>query len=210
MEQIQPGLLHWTAYRDTIGADVHSYFHVASGTLLDPMEPTDGMDAVARAGRPERIVLTNRHHYRDSARFSAAFGCPVLCHEAGLHEFADGRAVQGFAFGDELAPGVRAHEVGVLCPEETAVHLAGEGGGALAFADCVIRGRYGELGFVPDPLLGDDPQAIRDGLRAAFRRLCDEVEFEALVLAHGEPIRHGGRTALRTFADAPTAGAPPG
>jgi len=196
MDEIQPGVLHWTAFRDTIGANVHSYFHVASGTLIDPMEPPEGIDALPR---PERIVLINRHHYRDSDRF----GCPVLCHEAGLHEFEDGPEVKGVAFGDELAPGVTAHEVGVLTPEEAAVHLAGEGGGALAFADALIRGRDGELGFVPDSLLGDDPAAIKEGLRAAFRRLCDEVEFDALLLAHGEPIGSGGRSALRAFADAP-------
>jgi hypothetical protein len=203
MEQIHPGVLHWTAYRDTIGADVHSYFHVASGTLIDPMVPPEGIEAIG--SDPQRIVLTNRHHYRESDRF----GCPVFCHEAGLHEFADGREVRGFAFGDELAPGVRALEVGVLTPEETAIHLDGEGG-AMAFADCVVRGRHGELGFVPDYLLGDEPGKIKEGLRAAFRRLCDENVFDALLLAHGEPMRHGGRSALRTFADAPTAGGPPG
>ena len=36
----------------------------------------------------------------------------------------DVRVSAGFAFGDELAPGVRALEVGVLCPEETALHIA--------------------------------------------------------------------------------------
>src|SRR3954447_21888457 len=187
MEQIQPGVLHWTAYRDTIGADVHSYFHVPSRTLVDPMVPPEGIEALG--AEPRRVVLTNRHHYRDSARF----GCSVLCHEAGLHEFDGG--VEGFAFGDELAPGVRALEVGVLTPEETALHLAGEGGGALAFADCVIRGRHGELGFVPDPLLGDDPAAIKEGLPAAFRRLWDELEFASVLLARGEPMAHGGRSA---------------
>jgi hypothetical protein len=196
MEEVQPGLLHWTAFRDTIGADVHSYFHVPSGTLLDPMEPPEGIDAIPR---PERIVLTNRHHYRHSDRF----GCPVLCHEAGLHEFEGGPEVEGFAFGDELAPGVTAQEVGVLTPEETAVHLAGEGGGALAFADAVIRRGSGALAFVSDPLLGDDPAAIKEGLRAALRHLCDDVEFDALLMAHGAPIATGGRAALGTFADAP-------
>jgi len=199
MDHIQPALLHWTAYRDTIGAEVHSYFHAPSGTLIDPMVPPEGIDQITD---PQRILLTNRHHYRESDRF----GVPVFCHEAGLHEFDDGRQVDGFAWGDKLAPGVRVHEVGVLCPEETAVQV----GDALAFADCVIRGAHGELGFVSDWLLGDDPQAIREGLRAAFRRLCDDVEFDALLLAHGEPMTHGGRSALRTFADAPTAGAPPG
>lgn len=202
MEEIQPGLLHWTAYRETIGADVHTYLHAPSGTLVDPMEPLQGLDAVPP---PQRIVLTNRHHYRHSDRFRDAYGCPVLCHEAGLHEFPDGE-VEGFRWGDELAPGVRAFEVGVLCPEETALQLDN----ALAFADALVRGRHGELGFVPDFLLGDDPDAVREGLRERFRALADEVEFEALLLAHGDPIRTGGRSALRTFADAPTAGAPPG
>jgi hypothetical protein len=208
MREIQPGLLHWTAFRDTIGEDVHSYFHLPSGTLVDPMVPLQGLEAVGAHGRPERIVLTNRHHYRHSDRFREAFGCPVLCHEAGLHEFGAGD-VDGFAFGDRLAPGVTAQEVGVLCPEETALHLEGEGGGALAFADAVIRGRHGELGFVPDQLLGDDPDAVKRGLRERFRRLARDIEFEALLLAHGKPIAAGGRSALRTFADAPAAGAPP-
>ena len=182
---------------------MHSYLHTPSGTLIDPMEPLQGLEAVPPV---ERIVLTNRHHYRHSDRFREAFGCPVLCHEAGLHEFPDG-GVEGFRWGDELAPGVTALEVGVLCPEETALHLADT---ALAFADALIRGRHGELGFVSDWLLGDDPAAIRHGLRERFHALADELEFDALLLAHGEPVRRGGRSALRTFADAPTAGAPPG
>jgi hypothetical protein len=109
--------------------------------------------------------------------------------------------VEGFAFGDELAPGVTAHEVAVLTPEETAVHLAGDGG-ALAFADAVVRRGSGGLAFVSDPLLGDDPAAIKDGLRAAFGRLCDDLEFDALLMAHGAPMATGGRSALRAFAGA--------
>jgi hypothetical protein len=207
MEEIAPGVLHWTAFRDAIGADVHSYFDVGSGTVLDPMLPLGGLDAFA--DHPvQRIVLTNRHHYRQADAFRERFGCPVLCHEAGLYEFAGtDREVWGFAFGDVIAPGLTALEVGVLTPEETAVHLAA---GALAFADAVVRGPHGELGFVPDFLLGNDPQAIKEGLRAAFRRLATEQEFDALLMAHGEPMRAGGRGALLTFAEAPTAGAPPG
>src|ERR1700754_4625371 len=94
MDHIQPGLLHWTAYRDTIGMEVHSYFHAPSGTLIDPMVPPEGMDHVTSEAEPQRVVLTNRHHYRESDRF----GCPVFCHEAGLHEFNDGREVQPFAW----------------------------------------------------------------------------------------------------------------
>jgi hypothetical protein len=199
MDEIAPGVLHWTAYRDTIGRDVHSHYDLASGTVLDPMVPPGGLEAFG--DRPvHRVVLTNRHHYRQADAFRERFGCPVLCHEAGLHEFSGGPDVQGFAFGDALAAGVRAHEVGVLTPEETAVHFEAGGPGALAFADALTRGDDGEFGFFSDSLLGDDPQAVKQGLRAAFARLADTVAFEALLLAHGAPVRNGARDALRSFA----------
>jgi hypothetical protein len=197
MDEIAPGVLHWTAFRDTIGTDVHSHYDLASGTLLDPMIPAEGLEAFDQ--RPvHRIVLVNRHHYRDAGAFRERFDCPVLCHEAGLHEFAGGPEVEGFAWGDTLAPGVEALEVGVLCPEETAIHLEAGGTGALAFADAITRGDDGELGFFSDGLLGDDPEAVREGLRSAFRRLADTVAFEALLLAHGAPSPRGGRDALRS------------
>jgi hypothetical protein len=197
MEELLPGLHHWTAFRDTIGADVHSYWHEPSGTVLDPMVPPEGLGAL---GRVERIVLTNRHHLRQADAYRERFGCSVHAHEAGLHDLPEW--VEGFAFGAELAPGVQAHEVGVLTPEETAIHFAGGAGeSALAFADSVVRRGAGELGFVSDGLLGDDPDAIKAGLRDAFARLARELDFDALLMAHGEPLARDGRAALAAFAD---------
>jgi hypothetical protein len=187
MNEIAPGVLDWTAFRDTIGQDVHSHYVTEPGVLIDPMPPNGGLP-----DEPRLVVLTNRHHLR----YAADYDCPVRCHEAGLHEFEGGDVeVQGFAFGDELAPGVRALEVGVLCPEETALHIAA-GDGVLAFADAVIRGRDGGLTFVSDYLLGDDPEAVKSGLRGAFARLLEEQEFDALLLAHGDPSPSGGRAEL--------------
>jgi hypothetical protein len=207
MEEIVPGLYHWTAFYEQIGQDVHSHFHAPSGTLFDPMEPAEGTGWFERTGRPvERIVMSNRHHWRHVPRFVEAFGVPVLCHEAGLHELPED--VRGFAFGDELAPGVTALEVGVLTPEETALHIAA-GDGAMLFADCVIRGPHGDLGFVPEEELGEDPDAVRRGLRERFLALIREHEFDTLLLAHGAPVRAGARGMLATFATVPTAGAPP-
>jgi hypothetical protein len=192
MDEIADGLFHWTAFHDGIHQQVHSHFHAPSGTLFDPMEPPEGMRALPR--EPKRIVMSNRHHWRHIPRFVSAFGIPVLCHEAGLHDLpAD---VQGFAWGDALADGVIAHEVGVLCPEETAL----QAGGALLFADAVIRRGDGELAFVPDSLLGDEPAEIRAGLCARFLALADAVDFDALLMAHGAPIASGGRERLRAFA----------
>ena len=190
MNEIAPGLFDWGAFHDGIGSIVHSHYVTEPGVLIDPMPPDGELP-----GDPRLIVLTNRHHLRHAAEY----GCPIRCHEAGLHEFEGGGVdVEGFAFGDELAPGVRALEVGVLCPEETALHIAA-GNGFVAFADAVVRGRDGGLAFVSDYLLGDDPEAIKAGLRDAFARLLEEQEFDGLLLAHGDPLPSGGRAELQAF-----------
>jgi hypothetical protein len=54
---------------------------------------------------------------------------------------------------------------------------------------------------VPDNLIGDNAEDVKDGLRAAYRRLADELEFENLLMAHGNPVTGGAREALRQFVD---------
>ena len=56
------------------------------------------------------------------------------------------------------------------------------------------------LGFFPDYLLGDDPEAEKQRLRDGFARLAAEVDFDHLLLAHGTPILGDGRERLRRFA----------
>jgi hypothetical protein len=192
-----PGVWHWTAAHPNIGSRVHCHYAVAARTLFDPLVPDEGLEVFEAHGPPERVVLSNRHHLRHAERFADAFGCTLHCNRAGLHEFEGGPRVEGFDPGDELAPGIVAREVGVLCPDETALHIDA-GPGALLFADGVIRS--GEaLEFVPDFLIGDDPEGVKAGLRAAFGRLAEADDFDALLFAHGRPLPTGGRAALRDF-----------
>ena len=114
MDEIGPGVYHWKAPHPKIRIEVSSYFVADSRTLIDPMLLPQGLDWF-RAGRePERIVLTNRHHFRQSDEIRGEFDCPVLCHEAGLHEFERGLEVEGFRFGERLAPGITALEVAAM------------------------------------------------------------------------------------------------
>ena len=197
MKEIVPGILHWTAFHEGIGFDVSSYFVERGATLIDPMLPPGGVEAF-RGREPEVILLTNRHHYRHSDRFVEAFGCPVRCHAAGLHEFEGGPEVEGFSFGDDVASGILALEVGALTPEETAFHVDA-GPRALSFGDAVINEPGEGLGFVPDKYIGDDPEGVKEGLRESFRRLLAH-DFDALLIAHGEPVPKGGKAALLEFA----------
>jgi hypothetical protein len=196
MEEILPGVVHWTAFRETIGMEVSCYHLTATRTLVDPLLPEGGLEALPAA---ERVVLTNRLHLRHAEQIADAFGCPILCHEAGLDHFAGGPRVEGFAFGDELAPGLTAHRVDAICAEETALHIA-DGDGALALADGLIR--YGEEPtFVPDELIGEEPEAVKRDLTEAFRALL-ELRFDSLLFAHGSPLVGGGHDALKAFVTA--------
>lgn len=177
MHEIAPGLYDWTTFHEGIGQPVHSHFHVPSGTLIDPRVPEGGVEAVTALGRVESIVLTNRHH----ARHSEQFGEPLAVSP-----------------GDEVAPGVRIVEVGAITPEEVGVVIDGEDG-FLALGDIVIRGEGGALMFVPDFLLGEDPEADKRAMTSALSRLLEEERFDGLLLAHGAPFATGARDALAAF-----------
>ena len=198
IRELLPGVFHWTGIHPRIRLPVDSYYIESAGVVLDPTAPREGLEWFERRGRPTQILLTNRHHLRHSARYAEAFACPIRCSEPGLHEFERGPGVEGFAFGEELAPGVTAHELGAICPDDTALHIRTGGGGALAFADGLTRPRGGGLRFVPGFLMGDDAPAVRVGLRESLRRLLD-LDFDHLLFAHGDPLIGGGKAALREF-----------
>jgi len=198
MNEILPGVFHWTTFHEGIQSEVHSCLVTATdpAVLIDPREPVEGMDWFRNHGPPVHAYLTNRHHYRHSDRFAREFGTLVWCHSEGLHEFGPDRKVRSFEHGEVLPGPVTALEVGVLCPEETALLIPAEGG-IVALGDAVIGTGKG-LGFVPDFLMGDDPGAVKRGLRKALARLL-ELDFRHLLLAHGEPLVGDGRDALRRF-----------
>lgn len=199
MKEILPGLYHWRAFNSYIDDDVDSCYAVLDPpVLLDPMEPKEGIEWFQHIGAPAHVYMTNRLHDRHCRRFIDTYNATVWCHRAGLHEFQDGSlAVTGFKHGDVLPGNVTAIKVGVLCPEETAFLLP-MGDGVLAIGDALVRWKS-KIGLVPDDLLGDDPPAVKAGLKEAFLRICSDYEFDHLVFAHGNPIIGGGKEKLRRY-----------
>jgi glyoxylase-like metal-dependent hydrolase (beta-lactamase superfamily II) len=204
MDEILPGLFHWRARHPKIHSQVSSYWLDQAGVLFDPLVPTDaGLDWFStRTEQPTAILLSNRHHSRESARFVERFDCVVHCNSAGLHEFTNGEDIQGFDPGDELPGGVLAQEMGGICPDDTALYLPAQG--ALLFADGIVRGgppgEDGPLGFVPDSLM-DDPPRTKHKLLSSCERLLGELDFEHVLLAHGGPVIEQGRVLLQDLLD---------
>lgn len=202
IHEILPGVFHWTAVHPGIHIEVSSHYVESARMLLDPLVPDEGLEWFEGRAAPEHVLLTNRLHSRHTARFVEAFGCEVWTNREGLSHFGQGGEIpdvdpRGFRAGDVLPGGLESHEIGILCPDETAFRIPGDEP-ALAVADGVIRMGDGPLTFVPDALLGDDPETVKSGLRRAYRRLCD-LDFDHLLLAHGHPWIGGGRAALQAF-----------
>lgn len=198
MQQLIPGIFHWTAVNPSIGARVSSYYVEPAGAVIDPMVPEEGLDALP--GEPRCVLLSSGHHLRESRLFADRYGIPIRAsQQAADHLGADGDSIETWD-GERAhpAPVVTALHVGVLCEDEGALHIDA-GDGALVLADAVHHGRDG-LAFFSDSLLGDDPESVKQGLTAALGALAESLAFDALLLAHGEPLATGGRAALRSFA----------
>ena len=191
MEEIAPGVWHWTALRESIGSEVSSYYLAGERVVIDPMLPAERPEWF----RPEHALLTCRHHDRDAWQL----GCEVWVVAQGAHALAGRGDFRTYEWGDELPGGVHAHEVDALSPDETALYIPAHR--ALAVGDGVIRWEAdGPLDFVPDRYM-DDPERDKAGLRAAYERLLG-LDFDRLLLAHGNPIVDGAKERLRALVEA--------
>jgi hypothetical protein len=197
MEEILPGVWHWTATHPSTGSEVSSYWVRPAKSVIDALLPEEGIDAFSEEP-PDHVLLSNRHHLRHGEVIAVELGCTIHCSNPGLHEFDDGPDVFGFDFGKEVVPGIEAIEIGAICPDESALLI--RDARALAIADGV-RHYDGQMDFFSDRLLGDDPEGVKDGLRRAYTGILD-LDFDNLLFAHGDPIVGGGKDALRRFAEA--------
>ena len=192
MDQIAPGISHWKATHPNLGVDVSSYWIPDLRLLLDPIAVPEEVEGV------EHILLSCRHHTRDSLEAAERFGATVYAPRTGMHDYPEDAPIRPYDFGDGLFDGaVTPHQVGGLSPDETALHIPSVN--ALSMADGAIR--YGdELTFVPDQYM-DDPEHDKADLKRGLGELADQLDFDVLLLAHGKPYPSGGREALRRFAE---------
>jgi hypothetical protein len=200
MQEILPGIFHWTRAHPKIKIHVSSYYLEPERVLIDPLIPDEGIEWFADRP-PENIYLSIRHHYRQCTEFAERYGCETWCVEQGMHEFTHGEIVRAFGFGDTLPGNVRAIEIGSICPDEGTLYIEREGG-CVVLADGCVKLDDGPLQFVPDSLLGDDPEAVKAGLRTAYLRLLEGYSFQHVLLSHGGPLIGDGRDRLAEFARA--------
>ncbi len=202
MNEILPGIWHWFAPNPSIGGKlVSSYWLDEPGVLIDPLLPPD--DGLAwlesRPTAPRAIVLTNRHHGRDSERLHERFDCPVHVPETGRHAFIGVDHVVGYQPGDNLPGGLTPFLIGALSPDEHGLDLPSAR--TVWVGDTIVRSCTdpgSRIGWVIDALM-DDPEGTKAGLLEAFRTVLERHSFEHLMLAHGLPLVGDGRSELEAL-----------
>ena len=93
MEEVLPGVWHWTAEHPNTGGMVGCHWVRPARSVIDALVPEEGLEAFDEEP-PERFLLSNRHHLRHAELFAERFGCVIECSEPGLHEFEDGPQVR--------------------------------------------------------------------------------------------------------------------
>ena len=191
MQELTPGIRHWTAVHPNLRMEVSSYWLPELGVLLDPIAVPEEVEGV------RHILLSNRHHRRDALAARERFGALLRAPRVGMHEFEPGDPIEPYDFDEPLADGqIVPHQVTELWPDDGALQIPSVR--ALAIADSVMN--YDDrLSLVPDRFM-DDPPAESRALREGLARLADELDFDHVLPAHGTPLIGDGRERLREFA----------
>jgi hypothetical protein len=202
MEEILPGFHHWSVFEKRLARRVHSFYVEPAGALIDPTVPEEGLGVFDAFGvRPQQALLTNHTHYRDAGRYRDTFDVLIRVPALGLAHLEDQAGTMKYEFGDEVAYGVTAVEMGQILEEESAFWVS-HGEGAVAFGDVLTHPGDGPIGFPPDPDIGAHPDRRRRALKERFRGLLLR-DFDALLFDHGEPVPNEGKEHLRRFVEEP-------
>ncbi len=192
MREFLPDIFVWSQFSEPHGYDFNGtlLLHAEGNLCVDPVDPTDEvLDRLSKEGVAQ-ILITNRNHTRAADRVRERTGAGVCIHPA---DAAYARE-QGTAIDAELEVGERAGPFTVVAvpgksPGEIALHDPARR--LLIVGDAVIGNPPGQLSLLRERVM-DDPARLRASVRSLL-----ELDFDALMLGDGVPIREGGLERLR-------------
>lgn len=195
MKEIVPGIWTWSVFNDEKQINFNGWYvsRTSEPIIVDPPRMSgENIDFIRSHGRPVAVILTNKHHTRESAAVCDLFDAPIWVHEKdrSLMELETQRTYKD----DENLPGgLRVITLeNSKTPGESALLVSGEPS-ALIIGDAMIGKPKGGLSMLPDEKF-KDPQAARAGLGKLL-----DVEFDALLLGDGESILSGAKQKLKAY-----------
>ena len=192
LREIVPGVLTWPWFSERHGYDFNGYLlrHSGGNVAIDPVEmPDPVLDGLQREG-VQRIVLTNRNHFRAAARLRERTGARVAVHPA------DAAFVEknGVVVDEALAYGAAVADFSVLdahgkSPGEVALW----NGALLLLGDACVGSPPGALKLLSPKVIDDLP-----ALQSSLRRLA-ELPAQVILVGDGAPILQDGAAALQAL-----------
>jgi hypothetical protein len=208
--ELLPGLWRWTArhpewHPGEFGKDVAA-FAVKAGEdllLIDPLLPSEP-DRVhelieSQLGGRLAILITIPYHVRSSEelwkRYRRDAETAIWGHPRLARRLEDDSGFVPMDPETDLPGGVTAHAIGKPRRFELPLHLPSHD--ALAFGDAIAEVGDGDLRMWSNEPVDDHWRAwYRDAFAPTLEPLLD-LDFEHVLVTHGEPVLGAGREGLR-------------
>jgi hypothetical protein len=206
-QKLAKDLWRWTArhpewHPGEFGKEV-ACFALRAGddtVLIDPLLPPDPEPVLSlvehNLGDRLSILITLPYHVRSSEEIARRFGkkARIWGHRACTRRMADTSRFTAFEPDDELPAGITAHPIGKPRRHETPLHVPSHR--ALVFGDAVaeVDGRLvvWATAEVDDKLARFHRERFNPTLEPLL-----ELDFDRVLVTHGQPIAKDGRKALR-------------
>ncbi|HEV2874520.1 MAG TPA: hypothetical protein VGW14_05170 [Thermoleophilaceae bacterium] len=212
-EKLAKDLWRWTArhpewHPGEFGSEV-ACFALRSGDdtiLIDPLLPPDPDPVLAliedNLGDRLSILITIPYHVRSSEevwrRFRKRADTAIHGHPACARRLGDTTAFEELDPATELPAGISAHAIGKPRRHETPLHVPSHK--ALVFGDAVaeVDGRL--VVWATSKVDAKVERFHRERFNPSLEPLL-ELDFDRVLVTHGQPVRKGGREALRDALD---------
>ncbi|MSS73361.1 MAG: hypothetical protein EXS64_18005 [Candidatus Latescibacteria bacterium] len=195
MKEILKGIYTWGRFSELKGFDFNGWL-ILSGdgnVMVDPPLMTPEEEAqIAQVGAPAHIVVTNRDHDREAARYRDLYGAQTWMHESDA-PLVELKVDHAFRHGDRLPGGMEViHVPDNKSPGESALLLHREPN-VLILGDALIGHPPGALTLLP-PDKYADIQKAREGIRVLLNS-----DFGPVLTSDGASLLEGGRRAIEAF-----------
>ncbi len=214
MDELTEGLWRWTArhpewHPGEFGAEVASFAAQAGDTtlLIDPLLPPDPSSVLAvideNLGTRLAILITVPYHVRSAeelwSRYRSAAETSIHGHPACAKRLEGRSAFHEIDISEPLPAGVTAYAIGKPRRHETPLHLPSHK--ALVFGDAVAESGGRLVVWASEKVDAKVERFYRERFNPTLEPLL-ELDFDAVLTTHGQPLMSDGKRALRDALDA--------
>jgi glyoxylase-like metal-dependent hydrolase (beta-lactamase superfamily II) len=189
MKQLLPGIWQWSWFSEEKQIDFNGLF-LAAGEhkiLIDPPPMTgEASSVVLRNGPVDYIIVTNRDHAREAARYQNEFRCQLQVPDADAPQM-DLKPTKTFKDGELLTGGIWAIQLkDQKSPGESALFIQ-QGKGVLIVGDALIGKPAGSVSLLAAEKYADVGKA-QEGLRRLLK-----YNFDSVLVGDGASILTGAK-----------------